>query len=95
MLQKFDDVVVELNTPLGSVFTGRVTTLELRTSDSVIAINPPNQAYLSLTHITQLTLRVGTEFMSFRLKNAAGGLNNGRLTVLAEEIRRERVPNKQ
>lgn len=77
---------VELNTPFGPVFTNEATTVELRTTDGVIAIDSRAQSYLHLTHTTELTLRVGTEFLRFVLKNAAASLREGRLTVLAEEI---------
>lgn len=60
--------------------------MELRTTDGVIAINPQDESYLNLTQTTQITLRVGTEFVSFVLKNAAASLRDGRLTVLAEEV---------
>ena len=79
-------VMVALNTPKGSVFSGRAESVELRTTDGVIAINPLEESYLNLTQTTQITLRLGTEFLSFALKNAAASLRDGRLTVLAEEI---------
>ena len=59
----------------------------LRTTDGVIAINPQEESYLNLTQTTQITLRVGTEFLSFVLTNAAASLRDGLLTVLAEEVR--------
>jgi F0F1-type ATP synthase epsilon subunit len=86
MFRKFKTVIVELNTPRGSIFSGSASGVELRTTDGAIAINPREESYLSLTHTTELTLRVGTEFICFGLKNAAACLRNGRLTVLAEEI---------
>ncbi len=90
MFRKLTTVMVELNTPKGSVFSGRAGGVELRTTDGVIAINPQEESYLNLTQTTQITLRVGTEFLSFVLKNAAASLRDGCLTVLAEEI--EPVP---
>jgi len=53
----------------------------------VIAINPQDESYLNLTETTQITLRVGAEFLTFALVNAAASLREGRLTVLAEKIR--------
>lgn len=88
MFRKFKNVMVELNTPKGSVFSGAAGGVELRTTDGVIAINPQEESYLNLTQTTQITLRVGTEFLSFVLKNAAASLRDGRLTVLAEDIQR-------
>ena len=78
-------MLVELNTPQGSTFSGQADGVELRTTDGVIAINPQEESYLNLTQTTQITLRVGTEFLSFVLKNAAASLRDGQLTVLAEE----------
>ena len=80
-------MVVELNTPRGSVFSGHADDAELRTTDGVITIQPAKQSYLNLTEVTQIRLRIGTGFISYMLKNAAASLRDGRLTVLAEEIR--------
>ena len=85
MFRKLKNVMVELSTPKGSVFSGQAGSVELRTTDGVIAINPQEESYLNLTQTTQITLRVGTEFLSFVLKNAAASLRDGCLTVLAEE----------
>jgi len=86
MFRERKDVAVELNTPKGGIFFGRAASVELRTTDGVIAIIPQEESYLNLTQTTEITLRVGTEFLSFVLKNAAASLRDGRLTVLAEEI---------
>ena len=79
-------MLVELNTPQGSIFSGHADGVELRTTDGVIAIRPDEESYLNLTQTTQITLRVGTEFLIFALENAAASLRDGRLTVLAERI---------
>ena len=81
-------MLVELNTPQGSIFSGHADGVELRTTDGVIAIRPDEESYLNLTQTTQITLRVGTEFLIFALENAAASLRDGRLTVIAEHIRR-------
>ena len=86
MFRNLKNVMVELSTPKGSVFSGLAGGVELRTMDGVIAINPQEESYLNLTETTQMTLRVGTEFLSFVLKNAAASLRDGQLTVLAEEV---------
>ena len=86
MFRKLKNVMVELSTPKGSVFSGQAGGVELRTTDGVIAINPREESYLNLTQTTQITLRVGTAFLSFVLKNAAASLRDGQLTVIAEEI---------
>ena len=79
-------MVVELNTSGGSVFSGHADAVELRTTDGMIAIRPGEESYLNLTQTTEVTLRVGTEFRSFSLKNAAASLRDGCLTVVAEQI---------
>lgn len=81
-------MVIELNTPERSVFSGHADGAELRTTDGVITIQPGEESYLNLTQTTQITLRVGTEFLIFSLRNAAASLRDGCLTVLAESIRR-------
>ncbi len=86
MFRKLKTVMVELSTPKGSVFSGLAGGVELLTTDGVIAINPQEESYLNLTGTTQITLRVGTEFLSFVLKNAAASLRDGCLTVVAEEV---------
>ena len=87
MFRKLKNVMVELNTPRGTVFAGRASGVELRTTDGVIAINPREESYLNLTQTTEITLRCGAEFQSFVLRNATAGLRDGKLTVLAETIR--------
>ena len=77
---------VELNTSGGSVFSVPADGVEMRTTDGVIAINPSEESYLNLTHTTQIVVRVGAEFHTFDLENAAASLRDGRLTVLAERI---------
>jgi len=79
--------MVELTTPKGSVFSGQAGGVEMRTTDGAIAINPQDESYLNLTEPTQITLRVGAEFLTFALENAAASLREGRLTVLVETIR--------
>ena len=86
MFRNLTTVMVELNTAKGSVFSGEAGAVELRTTDGVIAINPQEESYLNLTQTTQITLRIGTEFLGFVLENAAASLRDGRLTVLAENI---------
>jgi len=86
MTHKLKSIMVELNTPKGSVFSGETGGVELRTTDGVIAINPQEVSYLHLTQTTHITLRIGSVFRTFDLENAAASLREGRLTVLAEEI---------
>lgn len=78
---------VELTTPRGRVFSGVASSIELRTVEGVIAITPWEKSYLSLVHTTEITVRIGNEFHTFIMENATASLSEGRLTVLAEEIR--------
>ena len=87
MFRKLRGVMVELSTPDGSVFSAQAGGVEMRAIDGVIAINPREESYLHLTRTTEITLRVGTEFLTFELDNAGASLRAGRLTVLAEKIR--------
>ncbi len=87
MFRKLKSIMVELNTAKGGAFSGQAGGVELRTTDGVIAINPQDESYLNLTEPTQITLRVGAEFLTFALVNAAASLREERLTVLAETIR--------
>ena len=81
-------MIVELSTARGMVFDRQADGAELRTTDGVITIEPGDENYLNLTETTQIRLRIGTEFITFVLENAAANLGDGRLTVLAESIRR-------
>ena len=84
---------VELNTSGGSVFSGPADGVEMRTTDGVIAINPREESYLNLTQTTPIALRLGAEFHTFELENAAASLRDGHLIILAEKIREiERAP---
>ena len=84
--------MVELSTAKGTVFSAQADGVELRTTDGVIAINPLEESYLNLTHTTEITLRIGTEFHIFQLENAAASLRDGCLTVVAESIEPAAIP---
>jgi F0F1-type ATP synthase epsilon subunit len=92
MFRKLKTVMVELSTPQGSVFSGHAGGVDMRATDGAITITPREESYLNLTRTTEITLRVGTEFIRFVLKNAAASLREGRLTVLAEEIHAAELP---
>lgn len=92
MFRKLKTVRVELSTPQGSVFSGHAGAVEMRTTDGAITITPRAESYLNLIRTTEITLRVGTEFLRFVLKNSAANLREGRLTVLAEEIHATELP---
>jgi F0F1-type ATP synthase epsilon subunit len=88
MLEYPKDLLVELNTSEGTVFSGPADDVELKTTEGVIAINPREGNYLSFTQITHLTLRIGGEFLDFLMQNASASVRDGKLTVLAEAIHR-------
>ena len=90
MLPNFKTILVDLNTPTGSAYSGSAEGVEIQTVSGVIAIHPQNEMYLHLGHPTHITLRVGTEFLTFLLTNAAASHRDGHLTVVAEKI--QRVP---
>src|SRR6266508_3778480 len=77
---------VELTTPRGRVFSGVVSSIEMRTGEGLIAITPLEKSYVSMIHTTEITVRIGHEFRTFVMKNASAGLAEDSLTVLAEEI---------
>ena len=81
-------MIVELNTPGGNTFSGSAGGVEMRTTDGAITLRPGEESYLNLTHATQVVLRIGTEFVTFEIENAAASFRDGRLTILAETIRR-------
>jgi F0F1-type ATP synthase epsilon subunit len=89
-----DAMLVDLNTPGGSVFSGHADGVELRTTDGVIAIQSgAEKSYINLTETTEITLRINGDFRAFALKNAAASLRDGRLTLIAEEV--QPLPAKQ
>lgn len=92
MLRRLKNVTVELTTPRGSVFSGTSSSVELRTTDGIIAITPSEDSYLSMIHSSEITLRNGHKFKTFTLMNATASLRTGHLTVLAEEIHPAKTP---
>jgi hypothetical protein len=85
MFRVVKNVIVELNTAKGCIFSVHAAAVELRASEAIIAINPDSESYFNMSEATQITMRVGTEFLSFMLKNAAAKLQDGQLTIIAEE----------
>jgi hypothetical protein len=81
-------VIVELNTAEGHVFTVQAEAVELRATEATIAINADNESYYTMNEATGMMLRVGEEFLSFALRNAAAKLRDGQLIIVAEDARR-------
>jgi hypothetical protein len=80
------DIAVELNTGQGPVFIGDSSSVEMRTDDGTLLLIPAGNTYMSMTRLSTLTLRCGTDLKSFKLKNATAGFHGNRLMILAEEI---------
>ena len=80
-------VAVELSTPRGKYLAWRCSAVELSSVDGSIEINPAAGNFLSLLKATRITLRSGGAFFSYVLENATANLKDGRLVILAEEIR--------
>ena len=80
------NLTVELSTPLGLVFRGETSSVEMRTGDGSVLVLPPGETIISMIASSTITLRQQTEFRSFHLKNASVGLRGNRLTILAEVI---------
>lgn len=78
---------VELHTPHGVLLEGATEGVEMRTNDGIIEIRPGQDSQLSLVRTTEITLRMGVKVLRYSLENAAAGLRDGRLTILAETAR--------
>jgi hypothetical protein len=86
MLTSASEILVDLGTPQGSVFSGRASMVEFRSGASVVQLFPKPPAALGTIQDGEIVLRVGAEFRRFRLTQAAAGFENGRLTVMAVAI---------
>ena len=78
---------VELQTPHGVLLEGATEGVEMRTNDGIIEIRPGQDSQISLVSTTEITLRMDGKVLRYALKNAAAGLRDGRLTILAETAR--------
>lgn len=88
MFRNLQSIKVELTTAKGFAFIGYTDGVELQAINGVLAINPRSVSYMNILHISRITLRVGAEFTTYALENAAGGLQQGRLTIIAEDIQK-------
>lgn len=77
-------LIVELQTPQGVILDGVFAGVEMQTGDGVIEIRPGQNSHFSLTRTTEISLRIGGETLHYSLQNAAAGLCDGRLTIIAE-----------
>jgi hypothetical protein len=79
---------VDLNCPRGSVFSDVADNVELHTGDGSSSFNPEGEAYMNLQEGAHVRFRVGSRFISFALDNAVARMRNGRLSIMAERVRR-------
>lgn len=80
-------VAIEISTPAGVFFAGPSSAVDLHSIDVAIHIEPTGESYLTLLRLTEITIRQGSEFLSFLLENATASVKVGQLIVLAENIR--------
>ncbi len=74
-------------TAQGCVFRGQATAVRVKLSDGAMELSSPAVAYLNFAEVTEVLLQGETGTVLFELKNAVASLRNGKLTVVAEEIR--------
>lgn len=87
------DITVVLHTEHGTVFTGDSSSVEVRTNDGAVLLIPAGETFMSMVHLSTITLRCGRDLKTFKLKNATAGLHGRHLTVLAEEILPANTPS--
>jgi hypothetical protein len=81
------DILVELATAKGMLFSGAVSAVQLSPSKNLVQLKPGKVIYSGLMDSGQVALRIGSHYYSFALVNALVGIRGRRLTVLAEIIR--------
>ncbi len=87
------DIAVEIHTEHGPVFIGDSSSVEMRTDDGTVLLIPAGNTYMSMLQRSTITLRCGSVFKTFDLKNATAGLHGRHLTVLAGEISPSATPS--
>jgi hypothetical protein len=80
------ELIVELSTPGGRIFSGFAASVDLCTDGGNVYLTPLEECYLVMVHATQVTLRLGRKTHAFALYNAVASLKMGLLTILAEEV---------
>lgn len=85
-------IVVHLSTARGSVFRGPVSAVEFAPASGVMQMDPRGTTYYGLVQTAEVTLRVGKRIRHFLAVNASIGVEQGRLTVIAELIHRSLLP---
>jgi hypothetical protein len=80
------DILVELATAKGTVFSGTVSAIELTPRKNLVQLEPGKVAYIGLMDSGELAVRIGKHYRLFMLANASASIHGRRLTVIAEKI---------
>lgn len=86
MQNRSSEILVDLGTPRGMVFSGRASMVEFTSGASVLQLFPLRAASLGAIQDGEIVMRVGVEFRRFHLTQAAAGFEDGRLTVMAVAV---------
>jgi hypothetical protein len=87
-----NSVFVELMTPKGKVFSGRVAAVRFSPTNAVVQLERGAASYFGLINSGELVLRTGNKFQFFALFRGSVSILDRRLTVLAETITRVTAP---
>jgi hypothetical protein len=80
-------IFVELATPQGKVFSGKVSAAEFSPANGVIQFEPDNATYFGLVNSADLALRIRNKFHFFTLLHASASIRVRRVSIIAEVIR--------
>jgi hypothetical protein len=80
------DILVELATTKGTVFSGTVSAVEFSPSKNLVQLEPNKVAYIGVIDSGELAVRIGKHYRFFRLVNASASFHGRRITVIAETI---------
>lgn len=80
---------VQITTARGNVFSDWVDGAEIETADGSIRLVPNEHSYLSFSGASRLSLRQGSAYISFHLRNSAAHVDPQQLRIVAEEARQD------
>lgn len=80
------EILVELTTPKGRVFSGKASAVEFSLVKGVVQMEPGNVSYFGLIDAGEITLRIGSKYRYFTLVHASASAHERQLTILAEII---------
>ncbi len=86
-LQPMKHLSVKLSTASGCVYSGRVSSLDVRTIDGSVHVNSSEESFLNMIHATELTVQTAAGPLVFALENAVASLKGRSFTVLAQSLR--------